>query len=265
MERICEPNLPKGRVRRAFISALMPDDIVQELNDMGVITYRLGKSANMCGELAYHPDLLLNNYRAGSWICEYNAKYLPRDFPMRSMIYESELELGDLYPSDCIFNNFRLQDTLYTGMSCDHLIESYAKYDDVIICRVRQNYVKCSTVLVTERAAITSDKYLGKMLKQRGNDVLQLPMDSDEDVELSNMSHGLLGGCAAKLSKDLLVFTGNLHTFKYCDEIVDFCKNHGVDTLSLTNRHMYDYGGILPISELVPYDELLNVQMEFGL
>ena len=263
MERICEPNLPKGRVKSAFISKLMPDDIVNELNDMGVTTYKLGKSDNMCGELAYHPDMLINNYRAGCWICEFNAKYIPEDFPMRSMFVESESELGDLYPYDCMFNNFRLQDTLYTGMYCDHLIESYAAYDDKLICRVRQNYVKCSCVIVTERAVITSDKYLGKMLRQRGNAVLQLP--DDDDVKLDNMSHGLLGGCAAKLSENLLAFTGNLHTYKYGDEIIEFCNQFKVEAFSLSSKHMYDYGGILPITELVPYEEQLNGQVEFDL
>ena len=55
---------------------------------------------------------------------------------------------------------------------------------------------------------------------------------------------------AAKIAEDTLAFTGNLNTFKYGDDIADFCANHKVDCFSLTNKPMYDYGGILPITEL---------------
>ena len=263
MERICEPNLPHGRVRRAFISGIMPDYLVSELNDMGVITYKLGKSDNMHGELAYHPDLLINNYRKGSWLCEFNAKYIEVDDMIRPLIYESENILSDLYPGDCLFNNFRLHGNLFCGMAVDHLIESCAAYDDVIVCKVPQNYTKCSTIIVSERAAITIDKGLGKEMRHRGIDVLSLP--DDGAIKLRGYSTGLLGGCAAKLDEDLLAFTGDLGGYKYGDDITDFCKNHHVDTFSLTDQQMYDYGGILPITELVPFEELDDQQMRFDI
>lgn len=261
MERFCEPFLPKGRVRRAFISKLMPDNIVAELNDMGVITYKLGKSANLSGETAYHPDMLVNNYRYGQWICEYNAQYLPKEFPYRSIFIESEKELGDLYPDNCIFNNFRLNGTLFCGMYADRQIKSYSMYDGLQMKFCSQAYVKCSCVIVAQRAAITSDKQIGKYMRMFGIDVLMLP--DEDDIGLSNLSHGLLGGCTGLLSKDLLAFTGNLATYKYGNDVVDFCKDHGVDAYSLTRDYMYDYGGILPITELVPFEEQDNAQIGF--
>ena len=79
MERYCEPHLPKSRVKKVFVSQLMPDIIINELEDMGIHTIKLGKSPNIHNELAYHPDILLNNYRRGAWLCENDAKYLPED------------------------------------------------------------------------------------------------------------------------------------------------------------------------------------------
>jgi hypothetical protein len=61
MERFCDPYIPKSRVKRAFVSQLMPDSLISELNDMGIRTYKLGKTKNISSELSFHPDILLNN------------------------------------------------------------------------------------------------------------------------------------------------------------------------------------------------------------
>ncbi len=252
MERFCEPNLPKSRVKRVFVSQLLPNEMMSELTDMGIRAYKLGKTDNISSELAYHPDILVNNFRKGFWMCESGAKYIPRDFP-RSMILESESELGHIYPYDCLFNNYRIGKNLICGKGVDYLIKAYAMYDEYRIVYVQQNYTKCCSIPITQNAVITCDFYLARALRTNGYDVLTVN-DSD-DVGLSGFSHGLIGGCAGKLSEKLLVFTGNLNLYKYGNEIRDFCANHGVDAYSLSNNPMYDYGGILPITELVPKGE----------
>jgi len=252
MERFCTPNLPSTRVRRAFISQLMPDQLVSELNDMGIRTHKLGKTPNINKELAYHPDILLNNFRKGLWLCENDPKYLPIDLP-RSIFRESEKELETMYPLDCLFNNYRLGKTLVCSRRADDLIQAYAKYEGIKIAFVPQGYAKCCSIPINEYSVITCDPYIGKTLRQLGFDVLTVK-DSDE-IGLRGYSHGLIGGCAAMLAPDLLGFTGDLNKYKYGDDIRDFCANHGVDAFSLTSEPMYDYGGILPITELVPKAE----------
>lgn len=260
MERFCVPHLPRGRVRRAFISELMPDSMVSELNDMGVITYKLGKSKNLSGELAYHPDILLNNYKTGCWICEFNADYIPKDFYKKEIIIESERELVDLYPSNCIFNNFRLNGTLFTGSQADPLIKAYSIYDSCRMITVATNYVKCSCVIVDNDSIITSDKNIAITARKHSFNVLYL--DDDDDIKLNGFSHGLIGGCAVKLDKDLLAFTGDIQGYKFGDRIVDYCKERGVDVFSLSSQPLYDYGGILPITELVPLEEQDQQRMD---
>lgn len=247
MPEYCEPNLPKSRVKQVFVSQIMPEAIINELNDMGISAIKLGKSANLISELAYHPDILVNNFRKGMWICENDAKYLPKEVD-KSIFYESETELFHLYPKDCPFNNFRIGKLLICGMSADYLIRAYAEYDECRIINVQQNYAKCCSIPVTENAIITCDYYIGRALRKNGFDVLTL-QDSDT-IGLRGYSHGLIGGCAGKLSNDLIGFTGNLNLYEYADDVRDFCKNHKVDVISLSSEPMYDYGGILPITEV---------------
>ncbi len=257
-ERYCEPNLVKTRLRRAFVSQLMPEQLVSELNDLGIITYKLGKSTNMSSELAYHPDILLNNFRKGLWLCESNAEYLPDEIS-RSIFRESETELSDLYPFDCPFNNLQLYKTLICGKNADYLIKAYAKYEEMRILYVPQNYTKCCCAVVNENAVITSDYYIGKTLRLNGFDVLTLN-DTDE-IGLRGFSHGLIGGCSVSISKTMLGFTGDLNKYRYGNDIRDFCSNYGVDAISLSNESLYDYGGVLPISEMIPYGE--DIEEEF--
>ena len=251
-EKYCEPFLPKNKVRRVFVSGLLPDDIVDELKAMMIKPYILGKSANMHDELAYHPDMLVNNVRKGLWVCENDPKYLPKGLPL-GLFHESETELSDLYPFNCPFNNFRAGHALVCGKSVDYLIKAYARYEDKLIIYVPQNYTKCCTIIVNERAVITSDIFIGKTMRKYGYDVLTVA--DSHDIGLGDRSHGLIGGCAGKISDDLLVFTGNLNKYIYGEDIRAFCNNHHVDVFSLTNRPMYDYGGILPITEISEDDE----------
>ncbi len=247
MVRYCDPYLPKSRVKKVFVSQLLPESIIDELGDMGIYAVKLGRSANLSSELAYHPDILVNNFRKGLWLCENDAKYLPKDVD-KSIFRESETELSDLYPHDCPFNNFRMGKALICGMSADYLIKAYAEYDECRIIYVQQNYTKCCCIPVTDNAVITCDYYIGRALRKNGFDVLTL-RDCDT-VGLRGYSHGLIGGCAGKLSNDLIGFTGNLNLYTYGDDIRDFCMNYKVDVISLSSEPMYDYGGILPITEV---------------
>lgn len=257
MERFCEPNLPSSRVRSAFISSILPDAIVNELNDYGIETFKLGKSKNLPGELAYHPDLLINNFRKGHWVYEEDADYIPREMPGfdKKSFHENNIQLGKIYPYDCLFNCFRIHNTVICGKKVADFIKFNIQYEGLDVIYVPQGYAKCSTVLVSSDAAITCDRSIYKALRSLYVDVLLLP--NNEGVSLNGYSCGFLGGCATLLDKNLLAFTGNLNTYKYGGNITDFCKNHGVDVFSLTNESMYDYGGILPLTEMVPSDEIV--------
>ena len=251
-EKFCVPNLPSSKVARVFVSGIMPFDLRDELKSLGITPHKLGQSKNLSSELAFHPDILLNNFKKGVWLCEHDAKYLPKDLP-RKWFLESETELGELYPYDCAFNNFKIRNALVCGRGVDYMIRAYAEYDEQLIILVAQNYTKCCTVIVNNFAIITSDISIAKAMRKNGFDVLTIE-DSCE-IGLRGYSHGLIGGCAGKISNDTIAFTGNLERYKFGKDIISFCDNHGVDCISLTDRPMYDYGGILPITEYIKDDD----------
>lgn len=231
-----KPNLPEKKVKRAYISYIISDEIEKSLEFQGVFGIKMNPSSRIKSELRYHPDILTLNTPDDIWYCE--DGYDDGSGGQK----KTELKLGDAYPKDCAFNMMFVKDTLICGKKAAvSFLED--KYQTI---RVNQGYVKCSTVFVDESAYITSDDGIAKVLKNLGCDVLTV---SNEGILLNGFSCGFIGGCAGKISKSELVFTGKLETHKNCAEIKSFCENHGVECISLGNSQLYDYGGILPIIE----------------
>ncbi len=227
--------MPEIRVKKAHISYIISREIEKSLENQGVFGVKMNPSGGIESELRYHPDILTLNTPDNIWYCEdgYDG------FDGQKTI---KLKLGNVYPADCAFNMMFVKDTLICGKKADvSFLED--KYKTI---RVNQGYVKCSTVFVDGSAYITSDDGIAKVLKTLGCDVLKV---SNEGILLNGFSCGFIGGCAGKISKNELVFTGKLETYKSCADIKSFCANHGVDCISLGNSQLYDYGGILPIIE----------------
>ena len=230
-----KPNLPEYKVKKAYISYILPNEIVKRLENQGVFGIKLNPSERMKSELRYHPDILTLNSPDNTWYCEDGYK----SFAGQTM---TKVMLGDAYPFDCTFNMMFVNDKVICGKKADiGFLED--KYE---IVRVNQGYVKCSTVFVDESAYITSDYGIADKLKKLGCDVLTV---SNEGILLNGFSCGFIGGCAGKISKNEIAFTGKLENHKNCADIKSFCANYGVDCISLGNDPLYDYGGILPIIE----------------
>lgn len=230
------PNLPDNNIKSAFVSQIMPCDIRNELLKLGVQCVDTNTAKYISTELKYHPDIVMLNTEEGVW---YTEKSNEQMFVFGE-IKRLNRDLGDIYPSDCLLNHVIAGNTVICGKSADTSIFGEGKE----IIRVNQSYAKCSTIIINERAFITSDKSIYKALKIKGFDVL---LTVNDGIELNGYSCGFIGGCAGKISKDTVVFTGDIKKHKDADNIKRFCANYQTQILSLCSAPLYDYGGILPI------------------
>ena len=229
------PNLPEKSVRKAFVSALLPCGMQKELNALGVECVFPQPAKNIKSELRFHPDIVMCNVDEGVWYAEKSNEQTFDFGELRRL----EKDLGEEYPEDCLLNNLAAGNNVICGISADTAI-----FGGKSIIKVRQSYAKCSTIAVTAEAFITSDAGICKVLKARGFDVLLVTNDR---IELNGYGCGFIGGCAGKVGRTLLVFTGDIKKHAQYVDIKSFCKNCGVDIYSLGNNFLYDYGGILPI------------------
>ena len=230
------PNLPENNVKAAFVSQILPYDIRNELTKAGVQCIDVKAAEYITSELKYHPDIVMLNVEEGVWYTEKSNEQMFVFGELRRL----SRDLGNKYPLDCLLNHVVAGNTVICGKSTD--IRIFGKEKDII--KVNQAYAKCSTVIVNESAFITSDKSIYKALKTNGFDVL---LTVNDRIGLNGYSCGFIGGCAGKIAKDTIVFTGNINKHKDAANIKSFCANHQTQIISLCDRPLYDYGGILPI------------------
>ena len=244
MLKFCTPNLPRGRVKQMLVSSLVSEQIKDELIALGIEAVFLKRTGNISTELAYHPDILTLNVSEGKWIAEKGADYFPEY--MNNVLTRVNLTISGVYPQDCVFNSYIIGDTVFCGRNNAEIYKDIKELKQYNAVCLKQSYTKCSVIILEEKSLITSDKSIEKALSQLGYNCLYV---SNKGIGLNGFSCGFVGGCAGKISSDSLVFTGSIKAHKDYEEIKSFCGNLGISIYSLSNKPLYDYGGLLPVTE----------------
>lgn len=208
--------------REVIVSQILAAEILCELHKLGYKPVFAKPSPTLTTELRYHPDILGFHLPDGKWISEADG-----------------IVLSDAYPDDCIFNCASIGRTLIYG---DSFIALKFGYMFEHLIKVRQSYVKCSCIVLDDKAVITSDSSIYKALSGRF-DVLKT---SNENIFLNGFSCGFIGGASGVVDNTIL-FCGSIKKHKDYNNIKAFANNCGFDIYSLSNADLYDYGGILPV------------------
>lgn len=161
----------------------------------------------------------------------------------KNVIVISE-NLGNNYPEDVKLNCIRLGDYFICNLltvSPDVLI--HMKNKGMKIIDVKQGYTKCSVLPVSDNALITDDVSIYKSCMSAGLDVLYV---SKGDVKLNGFDYGFIGGCAGRISKNLIVFCGNIKKHRDYKIILDFLDKYNVKYYC-SDDELTDVGSILPV------------------
>ncbi len=124
---------------------------------------------------------------------------------------------------------------------CDPALKTYFLDRGYELVNVAQGYTKCSTAVVSDNAAVTSDKSVASALEASSVDVLSI---SEGNIGLCERYGGFIGG-ASFLLGGTLYFTGDISKHPDGDRIRSFCKSHGVEVRSLTSEPLFDIGGVV--------------------
>ncbi len=239
---ILTPNLPERRVTLA--AAGNYPEIISALHGIGINTISL-ESKILPDEVSRHQDMLLCHIGE-------NRAFLSPEISPDTLIKEGFSvqpgeSLGSAYPFDVKLNvavsrNF----FIYNPKTADSSLVKELLGTGKRGIEAKQGYTKCSVCFVTENAVITEDPSVYEALK--GTDIHTL-LISKGDVYLSDTHYGFFGGAAGKIDSTTLAVTGELQHHTDGKKIQEFCNNHGVKILELTNGRITDIGGILPIKE----------------
>ncbi len=234
------PNLPEKRITLAAVGNY--PEVISALHGIGINTISL-ESRILPDEISRHQDMLLCH--TGE-----NEIFLAPEISPEPLISEGftvrhTAPLGDTYPHDVKLNLAVSRDFfVFNPKTADTALREALSLSGRRAIPVKQGYAKCSLCMVTENAVITEDPSIYEALK---NTDIHTLLISKGDIYLSDTHCGFFGGASGKLDKSTLAVTGSLQYHSDGNKIKDFCSNHGVDILELTDGRIIDIGGILPL------------------
>ncbi len=150
---------------------------------------------------------------------------------------------GKIYPDNILLNFLYLNGRLYGKLSAiAPEINKYCVEHNIEMENVNQGYCRCSTLVVSENAVITSDSSIEKVLKKNGVEVLKI---SPGNIALDGFDYGFIGGAGARIDNKI-IFLGNIKKHPDYDIISDYIKKNNLEIeIICEDMQLTDIGGII--------------------
>lgn len=194
-----------------------------------------------------HPDMLFFNLPKTSETVT-SLKYYAANhgffqaFQCPKLIFD-DAPLSHEYPDDILFDALSMGDALYCKASHTSK-ELKSRFRQII--PLRQGYAACSTLKLSDRAAITADPNIVAALTENGIRVLKI---SAGNIALPGYSCGFIGGASAVICNKVIFF-GSLREHPSYTDISEFCRAEGVTVTDFPSLELTDHGSIRTLSYL---------------
>ncbi|MDD6312725.1 MAG: hypothetical protein PUB08_04590 [Firmicutes bacterium] len=240
MNFLKKPNLPEQPVKLVLAAQSMDEAIKNELYRHGVSAVYVYPNRFVDSPISDHPDISFLHIGDNKLLCGEGSNASFDGYPVETVKIAEKF--GRRYPDDVLLNcaiigKYAVCNKKYVSAS---LLDAHFTPIDT-----RQGYAKCSTAIVSETAIITEDESIANAVRTVGIDALLIQKGS---VRLNGYNYGFIGGACGKISSNVLAFFGKIENHPDYHFIKAFCKNHGVDLLSLSNNELFDYGGLIPLA-----------------
>ncbi len=200
--------------------------------------------------IATHPDALLFFAPDAVYTTQLYRSVAEKELLLLSELTDRPIricraELGYGYHREILLNAVLIGNTLlcHPPDTATELTQD-PKYS---VCAVRQGYVKCSVIPISDNALITADASIAKVAEKHGISVLSL---SKNGCILNGYDTGFLGGACSYAPYDpetAPYFCGNLKNHPEADSVVAFCRQHKTEPISLTDAPLTDVGTVFLI------------------
>lgn len=188
----------------------------------------------------YHADMQIVSIHNTAFISESTLYLTDIISPYYNKIIVCN-ELGGKYPDNVSLNCALVGNHLICReKSVAPKIKEYCNKTDIEIINVNQGYAKCSTLVVSENAIITSDKGI---YKQAFKHNIRSLLISEGYIDLYEEKYGFIGGCSLRVG-DKVCFFGDINTHPDHKAIKEFIENEGLKPVSLIkDKRLNDIGG----------------------
>jgi len=243
------PNLPNYNIKHAIIGKKYTNILKDAFKELGIICIELPDNDSIDYRLSSHADMSLIHLGDNNCLI---SKYYKNSRIINELLdlglnveYSEELQSED-YPNDSILNACIINDKVICNIkTIDNHLTKFFENKTVVNCK--QGYSKCSVCIVDEKSIITADPGIAKSAEVNGLNVLFI---SNDLVSLDGFNCGFIGGATFKINSNELAFTGMISNTAERNKIENYLVERNVKPRYLTNKELFDIGGIIAISEI---------------
>lgn len=243
------PYLPENKVSCVMVDKRAYDNLVYSLEDLGIKVVVCESCNDLHWAISSHPDILYFHY-------EYNLIFAAPNSPRKTteelkklgfnIIYGEEPVEKD-YPQDVKYNIAKVGKRVFHNFKfTDKIVAKKIEEDNLQKIHIKQGYAKCSILIVSTDAIITSDRGIYKKAVENGVDCLLI---SPGFIKLEGMNYGFIGGCAGLISNNIMAFNGDVSMHPDYIEIKNFLKKYNIEILNIAGLQLSDIGSIIPLCQ----------------
>lgn len=241
---IKKPNLPSGEVK-SLICGVLCRELEDFLDDRQIKRYTVTENPYIDFSVATHADMLSLHIKDKKFIVDSQQVQLIDELKKdgANVIKTAKAIRGE-YPKDIALNFALVGEHVFGKLShCDeNLLKELNSFKR---CNCAQGYSKCSVLVVNEDALITDDSTIYKVASKQGKSCLLIDKG---DVSLPGHEYGFIGGASAKISKDEVLFFGDITKHRDYEKIESFLFKHHCQIISL-DFPLRDFGGFVLVKE----------------
>ncbi|AEY68041.1 DUF6873 family GME fold protein [Clostridium sp. BNL1100] len=244
------PNLPDGNVSCVLLDARAPKKLIDELKNRNIEIIPVFEHPDVYSAVSCHPDIMFHHISGNIIVYAPNTPLKIMEFLCKKgfEMIKGETFLQNKYPGTIAYNvarvgSFAFHNTKYT----DPIIKKLLEEQEIRLIHVKQGYSKCLTCVVDSKSIITSDREIYRKAAGVGLDVLLI--EPDKSIKLEPFDMGFIGGATGLISKNKLLFTGDITLHKNYKEINDFLSLKAVDMVIIKDEHLTDLGTIIPVTQ----------------
>lgn len=159
----------------------------------------------------------------------------------RRMKFTSDRLLPE-YPKDCGLNALVMKDRIYLREeSASEYVKASAEALGLTVVGVKQGYPACTVLKLSDKACITADRGMARVLRANGVNVTLI---EEGHIDLPPHEYGFIGGCAG-VHDGCVYFVGDPKLHPSYELIDAACKSEGLRIVPLGGGVLRDVGGIL--------------------
>ncbi len=245
IKHILNPNLPEGKVKK-IICGTDDDLILSYFYENGIDVLKNEPNTDIDSSVSKHADMAALNIGEGIIILDKKQIMLRRKLAeLGFTVLETAENIKGQYPEDVKLN---------FSLIGDYAVGNFNYADSVLLqnisakklINVKQGYCKCSVLVVDENSVITDDVSICRKMEAGGFDTLLIEKG---DIYLEGHEYGFIGGASGKISKNTVVFFGDISIHTDFEKIKKFLREHGCSYACTDNGKLRDIGGFVSLFE----------------